>query len=146
MDIKDKILTNEENETVLSFLKINTPNNSVFVIKKSEQTNYFYDQGIKDLWNLYGNQIPEEFKFTINGTGILVNPRTGEIFTFVFDQYYFLIKYDFEKNKVPNSDELRILRSLSGIEEDFRKLGEKWVLVFGDKKDQIMNSFKKYGS
>ena len=147
MTLKEKILNNTGNSRVLEFLEIDK-SDSVFVIPKSDQPNYYYHEGLKDLWDLLGKNIPEKCKYTINGNGVLVNPLYGEIFVFLYGRYSFGIKYDFDKNNIKNSEELRVARNMDGIDEDIRFLGEEWVLGihFWDVIVDVINqSYKKYG-
>ncbi len=145
-NLKELISLNKENKSVLDFLDINTENEIKLYGKPSGK--YFYHEGLNDLWDKYGKDIPDVNKQAINDNGILVNLDNGEIFAFIFGRYNFAIKADFDKLQAPNSDELRYMKYMNGIGEDIRSLGSKWVLgiKFLDLKDKIYtDSYKKYG-
>ncbi|EZH75892.1 hypothetical protein ATO12_03620 [Aquimarina atlantica] len=146
MTLEDRILNNQENIKVLEFLKIKGSDKLKIYSKPKEQ--YFYHEGLNDLWDKFAKNIPDDNKWAINDHGTLLNPENGEIYAFVFGRYSFGIKCDFKKLKIKNTDELRIRRSFNDIEEDIRDLGIKWALRFKvlDYEDSVfLDANKKYG-
>jgi len=144
--LKHNIRNNPENKEVLDFLKIK--NLDDFRISPKPKGSYFFHEGLNDLWDLYGKDIPDDDKWCIESNGALVNIENGEIYAFIFGRYSFGIKCDF--SCIKNTDELRIRWSkMYGIEEDIRCLGDKWALKFKIMQDNdkvFTDAHKKYGS
>lgn len=147
MSIEDRIIKNEKNEKVFEFLGIDSSEKIKVYFKPTDH--YFFHEGLNDLWDIFGKNIPDNNKLAINDHGTLLNFDSGEIYAFVFGRYSFGIKCDFNTMNIKNTDELRIRKSVQGIEEDIRILGNEWALRFNvlNYQDAVFfNSYKKYGS
>jgi hypothetical protein len=75
----------------------------------------------------------------------LVCPTNGKIFAFQFGQRDLAFRHDFSSGDLENSDDLRILRNLDGIEVDIRDLKEDWVLgihFVGDIEQELKSSYQ----
>ena len=128
MTIVEKILAKDDNALLIKHLGINPKVDLITIINKSKSGNYYYHEALADFWDVYGKSFPDSIKLLIDGNGVLVCPTNGKIFAFQFGQRDLAFRYDFSTGDLENSDDLRILRNLDGIEVDVRDLGEDWVL------------------
>ena len=138
-NLLQEVIVNPQNKKVLHYLNITAT--SVITVANSIGTMYAETYGS---FIEYTKALPANTKYTANGRGLLIIPKTGLIFGFTHGINSFVFRCNTTYYDIENTDELRILRNIEGIYEDIRELGENWAFLLkfiGDEEEALMASY-----
>jgi len=122
-ELNSKVIANKANTPIFSFLKRNPAKIKLTIWQRNSK-----DKGGVHLLGKLGKKLSKKTKYALGNLNVLVNEKNGEIFAIHQGQFTFLVKPDFEKSALENSDNLRKGQTLDG-EIDVTALGTQWVLL-----------------
>jgi len=126
MELVDKIFENRHNHILLNFLKISKEKANYYKI--GEEAGSPFDEGSMIFFFKYGKNLPDSTKVTISIWNFLVNPDNGLIFGFQWGRFTFVIRCDFPKLGISNTNLCRVGNTLDSF-VDFTALGENWCIM-----------------
>lgn len=135
-NLSNKVITNKANEALFSFFKIKPTK-----VKLEKWQRNGKGVGSVYLLSKIGKKIPKKTKYSLGNLDVLLNEQNGEIFAIYHPQFTALVKPDFSKLDLENSDDLRQGQSL-----DITALGEVWILLDkidkGEQEQVLMGAYQ----
>ncbi|MDH6309205.1 hypothetical protein M2451_001776 [Dysgonomonas sp. PFB1-18] len=135
-NLKERIFSNPQNERILSFLSL----------EKSDRLqlwdDFGFDEGARVFFDKYGQNIPNDCKYSFSIHNLYLNSENGLIFAFQIGRFTFAFRYPFRDNK--NRQKSYTLDDWINIEQ----LGNDWALLdYFYKEEQIYleKSYSIYG-
>lgn len=115
--LKEKILSNPQNKTILSFLSLDRTN------RLQLWNDFGFDEGATVFFDKYGQNIPNDCKYSFSIWNIYLNNESGLIFAFQIGRFTFALRYLFRDN---NENRQKCYTLDDWI--DISILGNEWAL------------------
>ncbi len=138
--LSDKVIAQKANKSIFAFFKLKPAKVELAKWQRNGQ-----GKGSVHLLSKLGKKLPKKTKYSLGTLSVLLNEQSGEIFAIHSSQYTSLVKPDFEKLNLDNTDSLRVGQALDG-NIDITSLGEQWILL--DKMEEdlqeqvLMNAYQ----
>ena len=105
-----------------------------------------YDEGARIFFWRWGERISDEVKFDLGYSHIMMIPKSAQIFAAQLGRFSFILRPDWSKVELPNSERLRVGETLDG-RVDVRSLGDEWALLsavaFEEEEEQLWWAYEQ---
>lgn len=125
MQLLEKIKSNKDNRAILDHLKV-TDNSKLLTLEQNG--NWYLDEGLKHFWE---TSVPNDSKYFLNGTGIIVKPSNDLIIAFKFNMRDIGFRHPstLKKFTLLNKGNIGIFTNFDkSIITDISHLGRDWAL------------------
>lgn len=114
--LKEKILSNPQNKRIVSFLSLEKTS------RLQLWDDFGFDEGARVFFDIYGQNIPNDCKYSFSIYNIYLNRESGLIFAFQIGRFTFALR-----NPYRNNDNRQKCYTLDDW-IDISILGNEWIL------------------